>query len=119
MTTTNTYCSTKVWETAMRWHRCPHMAVIERDGKGYCKQHDPKAKAEKRRVQQAFLDIERERISAERNAAILAHQAAQALLERKAAAWDQIALESRIYAGDERLLDLIIILRKEFEEAQP
>ncbi len=44
-------CSAKVWEDS-RWpssHQCSRKAVVEREGKRYCKVHDPEYIAAKRK----------------------------------------------------------------------
>jgi hypothetical protein len=39
--------------------QCAHKAVVERDGKPYCRQHDPVAKQEREERQRLLSEIER------------------------------------------------------------
>jgi hypothetical protein len=58
----NKRCTESVSEQG-RWgcfhqHQCEKLATVERDGKKYCKIHDPDYKAEKRRAGAAKRDAE-------------------------------------------------------------
>lgn len=49
-----------------RYHQCPRKIAVRRDGKGYCKQHDPEAKASRQAQWEARYhekrDAEREKL---------------------------------------------------------
>jgi hypothetical protein len=48
---TKLQCSESIYDSyTMRFHRCSRSGSIERDGKHYCKRHDPVAIAEKRKA---------------------------------------------------------------------
>ena len=46
MSTESVWCSKKMWANFYS-HRCSRKGVVEREGKFYCKQHDPVAKAKR------------------------------------------------------------------------
>lgn len=45
-------CAAAVWAD-YSWHQCSRAGVIERDGRIWCKQHDPEAARERREKQRA------------------------------------------------------------------
>ncbi len=55
-------CSARVWDSGS-WpstHQCKYKAIVVRDGKGYCKQHDPVEVAKREAERVAKWDAERE-----------------------------------------------------------
>jgi hypothetical protein len=50
-------CCVDVWSDYVH-HQCSRSAVVIRDGKPYCRQHDPVAQAEKKQAAQAKYEAE-------------------------------------------------------------
>ena len=67
-------CSAQVREEGRwpRFHQCKHLACVERDGKDYCKVHDPEA-------QKARDDASRKKWDDKWNAERRRHRCARAL----------------------------------------
>jgi len=52
----NPKCSARVFQD-FRYYGCERSAKVDRDGKGYCKQHDPVYIAEKQRAREQAWDL--------------------------------------------------------------
>jgi uncharacterized Zn finger protein (UPF0148 family) len=66
MTTDKPRCSEDVWDGGFRPHRCRNSGSVERDGKWYCKVHDPIARKERQERRDEEYRAEQERQLARR-----------------------------------------------------
>ena len=85
-------CSKAVWYgSGFRSRPCSRMATVERNGKSYCKQHDPERVAAKRKERSEAWD----RKWAEREQRQKEATQQQAALERKAALVEELVAALR------------------------
>lgn len=129
MTPTTDRCCASVYNPNGSWgnrsRQCTRRATVERDGKGYCKQHDPEAiKAKRdavwadRQAQYAAARAERERtaacvnacagipdpatLRAQRDALLAAAKAARKHIEELREAWERGCLSEHDGKGGTR-----------------